>query len=218
MFGDPLTNPKKWPVFAFPEICSSKKNAIKAGPFGSALKKEFYVEKGYKIYGQEQVIKNDFEFGNYYISEEKYKELENYSISSGDLLISLVGTYGKVSIVPEQFEPGIINPRLMKITLNQHLVRPEYIKLLFESNSFKSLLGEISHGGTMGILNVGLIKQLILPVPPIEVQNNFVKFQLKTNELYISQINSLQHLESNFQALLQKAFKGELKVKDGVEV
>ena len=39
-----------------------EKNSLKTGPFGSSLKKEFYVQKGYKIYGQEQVIADDFEY------------------------------------------------------------------------------------------------------------------------------------------------------------
>ena len=66
-----------------------EKNAIKAGPFGSALKKEIYVENGYKVYGQEQVINGDETIGNYYIDERKYKELESCKVSPNDVLISL---------------------------------------------------------------------------------------------------------------------------------
>ena len=53
--------------------------------FGSSLKKEFYTKSGYKIYGQEQVIKDDFSYGNYYISEEKFNELKRCEIKSGDI-------------------------------------------------------------------------------------------------------------------------------------
>lgn len=216
MFGDLMTNPKGWEKLKFPDICAGEKNAIKAGPFGSALKKEFYVDKGYKIYGQEQVIKDDFSYGNYYIDEEKYKTLESCKIASGDILISLVGTFGKVSIVPDRFEPGIINPRLMKITLDQNKAHPIFIKYLIGSSDFKVLLEHMSHGGTMGILNVGLVKGLVIPVPPIEVQHKFVRFI--NQQLDVSCINesSLRNLESNFNALLQQAFKGELSIKDEI--
>ena len=84
------------------DVALNEKHSIKAGPFGSSLKKEFYVQEGYKIYGQEQVIKDDMSFGNYYISEKKYKELESCKVKAGDILISLVGTYGKISIIPEK--------------------------------------------------------------------------------------------------------------------
>ena len=111
MFGDPIQNPKGWDMPLIEEVVANEKNALKAGPFGSALKKEYYVTSGYKIYGQEQVISGDCTFGDYYIDEERYKSLENCAVQAGDVLISLVGTYGKLLIMPEVFEPGIINPR-----------------------------------------------------------------------------------------------------------
>lgn len=112
MFGDPATNPKGWPMAFLGDLAAKEKYAIKAGPFGSALKKEMYVPEGYKIYGQEQVIRDDLSFGDYFIDEAKYRALENCKIQAHDMLISLVGTFGKISIVPEVFHPGIINPRL----------------------------------------------------------------------------------------------------------
>jgi type I restriction enzyme S subunit len=87
MFGSPESNIKKIAVRTVEDVASKEKHAIKAGPFGSSLKKEFYVKSGYKIYGQEQVIKNDFNYGDYYINEEKYKSLESCKIKSGDTLI-----------------------------------------------------------------------------------------------------------------------------------
>jgi type I restriction enzyme M protein len=37
------------------------------GPFGAALKKDIFVEKGFKIYEQKHAINNDFSIGEYYI-------------------------------------------------------------------------------------------------------------------------------------------------------
>src|SRR4030042_2668938 len=133
MFGDPIRNSKGWKICEVKDVAANEKHSIKAGPFGSSLKKEYYVKKGYKIYGQEQVIRDDLTFGDYYISEEKYKTLESNKIKEGDILISLVGTFGKISVVPKKFEPGIINPRLMKITLNKKLVIPIFLKFLIVS-------------------------------------------------------------------------------------
>ena len=138
MFGDPINNPMKWIVSKIEDIAAQEKNALKAGPFGSALKKEFYVRSGYKIYGQEQVICGDASFGDYYIDEEKYKELKNCAVQAGDILISLVGTYGKTLIMPDNYEAGIINPRLMKITLNKNKVTPIYFKYYFESRNYST--------------------------------------------------------------------------------
>lgn len=65
MFGDPLASESKWPVRSLGELCGS--GGIKAGPFGSSLKKDCYTESGPRVYGQEQVIAGDFEVGDYHI-------------------------------------------------------------------------------------------------------------------------------------------------------
>lgn len=210
MFGHSGINPKNWPLMKADKICSKEKNAIKAGPFGSSLKKEFYVEKGYKIYGQEQVIKDDLSFGDYYIPEKIYKKLENCKIKEGDILISLVGSYGKISIVPTEFEPGIINPRLMKISLNQKIILPLFFKFLLNSEGIKKRIQQVSHGGTMAIINVKIIKELEFPIPPITLQTKFAQIVQQVETLKTHQAQSKQEIDNLFNTLMQKAFKGEL--------
>lgn len=176
LFGDPIQNPKGWDTSLIENLVANEKNALKAGPFGSALKKEYYVESGYKIYGQEQVISGDHTIGNYYIDKERYKILENCAVQAGDVLISLVGTYGKLLIIPDEFEPGIINPRLMKITFDKNKVNPLYFKFFFQSESLKRVLSENTHGGTMDILNLGIVRKISMPLPPLKLQNKFFSF------------------------------------------
>ena len=206
MFGDPINNPMKWIVSKIEDIAAQEKNALKAGPFGSALKKEFYVRSGYKIYGQEQVICGDASFGDYYIDEEKYKELKNCAVQAGDILISLVGTYGKTLIMPDNYEAGIINPRLMKITLNKNKVTPIYFKYYFESNALKASMDANTHGGTMGILNLGIIRQMKIQVPPLSLQNQFAAFVEHVDEQKQTVQQSLEKLELMKKALMQEYF------------
>ena len=206
MFGDPINNPMKWVVSKIEDIAAQEKNALKAGPFGSALKKEFYVRSGYKIYGQEQVICGDASFGGYYIDEEKYKELKNCAVQAGDILISLVGTYGKTLIMPDNYEAGIINPRLMKITLNKNKVTPIYFKYYFESNALKASMDANTHGGTMGILNLGIIRQMKIQVPPLSLQNQFAAFVERVDQQKQTVQQSLEKLELMKKALMQEYF------------
>ena len=210
MFGDPVKNEKGWEVVQVENVASNEKHSIKAGPFGSSLKKEFYVEKGYKIYGQEQVIKDDMSYGDYYIDEKKYKELESCRVKEGDILISLVGTYGKVSIIPDNFEEGIINPRLMKISPNKNIIRPDFLKFFLQSSYVEKQLKNHSRGGTMDIINVGIIRKLFIPLPSLEMQNQFAE-RVAVIEAQKQQAQlELAKSEELFQSLLQRAFKGEL--------
>jgi type I restriction enzyme S subunit len=209
MFGDPVKNEKGWKQDKIENISSNDKHSIKAGPFGSSLKKESYKKSGYKIYGQEQVIADDFTIGDYYIDEEKFQQLKSCAIKEDDLLISLVGTYGKISVVPKKFEMGIINPRLMKISLNRNIVNPYFLKYLLQTKQMYERISSFSRGGTMDIVNVGIISDVIVIIPPISIQDTFVAvLNLLKEQSGIIKIDRLS--EKLFQSLLQKAFKGEL--------
>ncbi|MEA2098768.1 MAG: restriction endonuclease subunit S [Campylobacterota bacterium] len=211
MFGDPIKNPMGWEVEKLVNLIEQYKGAMRTGPFGSSLKKEFYVKCGYKIYGQEQVIKNNFNYGNYYIDDERYETLKGYSIKEKDILISLVGTFGKIAIVPKVFEAGIINPRLMKISLDTTLYNPVFFKDLFYTEGFKAQLLNFSHGGTMGILNLTILKELKYIKPPIDLQNKFASIVEKTETIKTKETQKLEHLETLHKSLMDKAFKGEIK-------
>ena len=206
MFGDPVVNEKDWDMSLIEDVVAHEKNALKAGPFGSALKKEYYVKSGYKIYGQEQVISGDHTLGDYYIDEERYKSLENCAVQAGDVLISLVGTYGKLLVMPSTFEPGIINPRLMKITFDKNKVNPYYFKYFFQSDSLKKALADNTHGGTMDILNLGIVRKITMPIPPLKLQNQFVTFIEQVNKSKVKVQKALDETQKLFDSLMQQYF------------
>ena len=163
-----------WPMVTIEDLVANERNSLKAGPFGSSLKKDCYVKSGYKIYGQEQVIRGDINYGDYYISEEKFRELESCKVKAGDVLISLVGTYGKILIVPEKHEPGIINPRLLKVTLDKQKILPTYFVEAFRQGTVTEQVANLSYGGTMDILSLKVLKSLKLPLPPLATQQAIV--------------------------------------------
>lgn len=124
---------------------------IKPGPFGSSITKNMYRSRGYKIYGQEQVIRADHTLGDYYIDRGKYSELIDFSVQPRDILISLVGTVGKVLIIPEGHEQGIINPRLMRLRPNQNICDSEFLSHVLTSIFFTRKLTALAGGGTMPV-------------------------------------------------------------------
>ena len=210
--------PEGWVWSNFEELKKAEKNAIKAGPFGSSLKKESYVPHGYKIYGQEQVIRQNPSYGNYYIGEEKYVELRSCAVKPGDILISLVGTIGRVLILPEHSEAGIINPRLIKLSLEERLVDNKYIKAYIESSAVRDFFTLASHGETMEILNLGILRTLPIPVPYPTEQHCIVE-EIERRFSVAEEIEkmvdySLKQAERLRQSILKKTFEGKLVSQD----
>ncbi|HVC18330.1 MAG TPA: restriction endonuclease subunit S [Rhodanobacter sp.] len=204
--------PEGWVWCVFEQVSSADKHALKAGPFGSALKKDVYVPSGYKIYGQEQVIRGDHSFGDYFIEEAKFRELENCTVKPGDLLISLVGTAGKVLVLPENARPGIINPRLIKLSLNPSFIAPAYAAYMLQSAWAALFFKGQAHGGTMEILNLGIVKTLPVPLPPLREQHRIVA-EVDRRLSIVREVEAevdanLKRAQALRQAVLARAFAG----------
>ncbi|MEJ7810696.1 MAG: restriction endonuclease subunit S [Gemmatimonadaceae bacterium] len=164
--------PEDWAVRRLDTLGSRNRPAIKAGPFGSALTKDIYTPHGYKVYGQEQVIRGDHRYGDYYVSRSKFEELKSCAVAPGDVLLSLVGTAGRSLVVPAHAAEGIINPRLIRLSFDKDLVHPEFFQAYLETDQFQALLARVTQGGTMGVLNAGSLRPLQIPLPPITEQRS----------------------------------------------
>ena len=168
MFGDPIVNEKGWKTSTIDNVCSS----IIRGPFGSALKKEFFVEKDdstYKVYEQKNAIKKDAFIGTYYISKEMYKSLSRFEIFPNDIIMSCSGTIGELFVIPFDAERGIINQALLKFTLNKNI---EQNYFLFMMNLMKSKM-DIKGCGIQNIGSVRYIKATKFGLPPLTLQQEF---------------------------------------------
>lgn len=191
----------------------------KAGPFGSALTKDMYVSSGYRVYGQEQVIPADFSLGDYYIDEEKFLELQQYAVKPGDILISCVGTFGKIAIVPGNVEEGIINPRLLRLRVGS-AINSEYLSTVLRSAVVFEQFSMVSRGGTMDVINIGTLNAITLAVPPATEQIEILDFladqTTKLDGLSAAAEQAIVLLKERRSALIAAAVNGQIDVRDAV--
>lgn len=207
--------PEGWEVKRLKSLATS----IKAGPFGSSLTKDMYVSEGYRVYGQEQVIPGDFTIGDYFINPEKFAELQQYQVLSGDILISCVGTFGKIAIAPNGIKPGIINPRLLRVRCIE-AISAEYLATLLRSEVVFEQFSFLSRGGTMDIINIGILNEIFLLLPPLEEQSAIVTFlDTETTKIDILVAEAQQAiilLNERRSALISAAVTGKIDVRGTV--
>lgn len=187
-------------------ILRPEKGAMKIGPFGSALKKEFYTEVGVKVYAQENIFQEDFSIGNYYISDERYQTLKGCKLEAGDLVISMMGTIGACAIFPEDAEPGIMNSHLLRLQLKDDIY-PEYIhQLLRDSQLIRKQIDRLSVGSIMSGLSTSVVQKLVFPVPCIEEQKKIAEFLVHIDNLITLHQRKLKHVKDLKKSMLQKMF------------
>jgi len=177
MFGDPVENEKGWEEKTISEIIDKSKNSLKRGPFGGALKKEIFVSDGYLVYEQYHALNNDFTFGRYYISDEKYYQMKEFKVESGDILISCSGVnLGKLAIVPNGAKQGIINQALLKLKLDQNIMMNIVFVYIFSSNSFKKkYFGDYRGCAIPNFPPMSEFKKFRFITPSISDQQSFAK-------------------------------------------
>lgn len=204
------------------------KSGIKIGPFGSALKSDEISSYGpIKVYGQANLIRNDFEYGEKFIDMSKFNSLSVYEIEKEDILISMMGTIGKCSIFPPEAKRGIMDSHLTKLNLNKEKIHSEYFRYAFSgSDSTKTQLDLYSKGSIMSGLNSTIIKNILIPLPTLAEQQKIITFlDEKTSQIDSIIENTKQSIvefKKYKQALITEAVtKGlnpDVKIKDsGIE-
>ncbi|OBR63954.1 hypothetical protein A7K91_11200 [Paenibacillus oryzae] len=213
MFGDPVKNLHNYTVVKMDSIL----DFLTSGSRGWA---QYFTSSG-DLFITIKNVKN----GRLWLDDMTYvkapntKEAERTKVKYRDLLLSITADLGRTAVVDEYTadKGAHINQHLSILRLNQRC-NPYYMAHYLESAGGKIQFASLDQVGVKSGLNFNAIKSLNVILPPIEEQNRFEANLKKIQQEKEKQLKSLQHLESNFQALLQKAFKGELKVKDGVVV
>ena len=201
LFGDPATNPYGWQQLTVNDVCVS----VVRGPFGSALKKEFFVppsDTTYKVYEQKHAIQKSSTIGTYYVTAEKYNELRRFECHSGDILMSCSGTMGELYQLPAGCERGIINQALCKFTLNERILPIVFLAYMRETIGNLETKGS----GIQNIAAVSYVKAMPINLPPMRVQEQYATFVEQTDKSKVAVQKALDEAQLLFDSLMQKYF------------
>lgn len=153
------------------------------GPFGSALVKSDMVSTGIPVYEQQHAIYNHRDF-RYFITDEKAKKLQRFSVKENDLIISCSGTVGRVSIISKTDPYGVINQALLILRLNQKLILPKYMKYYLESyQGYRSITANTNKSAQVNIASREAIEKIMIPVPNINKQKEIIFKLDKFNDM-----------------------------------
>jgi len=212
MFGDPANNPKSWKKFRVEQVLSKDRTGIRTGPFGSSLKRHEYVSDGIPVWGINNVTPNEFVADcPLYITEEKYRELKNYKVCSGDILISRAGTVGRMCVANPKTSDSIIGTNLILVVLDLNLITPDYFTALFTyfSHRVGSLRTSVDENA-YSFLNPSNLRKISIPIPPVRLQETFTEIIRKFDHVRHQLRESTRQADHLFQTLLHRAFRGEL--------
>lgn len=144
-----------------------------------------------------------------YTNGEKNDGLYGYTdiarVYKEAVTISGRGTIGFACLRKIPFFPAV---RLIVAIPNNKIINATYLLYFINSKNYGG------RGASILQLTVPMIKNEKIPVPPIELQNEFSKFVEKTEKIKITIKQSLEKLDTLKKALMQKYFGGGNEITD----
>ncbi len=149
-------------------VCSSKR-----------VLQSDWKNEGIPFYRAREIVKlseNDFIDNELFISEEHYLELKkNYGVpQSGDLMVSSVGTIGKVYIVKPEDLFYYKDASVLCFENKNKLLVSQFAKILLESSFVQSQMRDNSKGTTVDTITISAATNYLCIVPPKNEQLRIV--------------------------------------------
>lgn len=199
MFGDPVTNPKGWQVQRIEELCEA-------------------------IFGGGTPSKSHAEYYDGDIPWVTSKDMKSILISDSiDHINDKAVLNSSAKYIPKQSLLMVIRSGILKhtlplgintrvVTINQDMkafIPNANINVWFMFYTFKmhekSLLNNV-RAVTADNIEFSIIRNLMVPVPSLELQNQFAEFVEQVEKQKVVMQQSLEKMEMNYKALMQKYF------------
>lgn len=201
LFGDPEKNTLGWKE----QPLSKHLNVIG----GYAFKSEKFSEEGIPVLRIGNINSGFFKPVNLVFWEDD-DELSRYKMHPGDLVMSLTGTvgkddYGNVCILGNDYTEYYLNQRNAKLELKDTMNK-YYLSMLLKFEPIKKKLTGISRGVRQANISNKDILNLSVPIPPIELQNQFATFVEQTDKSKLLIQKNLEEIQKLQDSLMSKYF------------
>lgn len=198
MFGDPVSNPKGWPVQNFEDISILITDGEHATPRRS--------ENGIYLLSARNVLNHTLQLDDVdFIDEDEYNRIARRVIpQEGDVLISCSGSIGRCCVVPANMRFQMV--RSAALIRFADAINPIYAEWLITSDDLQRQIAQSATQSSQANLFQGKIQKLHGYVPPKALQNEFALFVIQTDKSKLSVQQSIDQLETLKASLMQKYF------------
>ncbi|MCP2015928.1 type I restriction enzyme S subunit [Deinococcus sp. HSC-46F16] len=199
------------------DLIDPHRGGMRTGPFGSQLLHSEFVDdpSGIMVLGIDNAVKNRFRYtGERYITPEKYEGLRRYTVHPGDVLVTIMGTCGRVAIVPSNIPTAINTKHLCAMSLNEQCL-PEYLHatLIYNPSVLKQM-GASARGAIMDGLNMGIISALEFDLPEVSEQRKLQTVFAEIDSLTDAALHARQTEGVLLSSLQTRAFSGKLNLRE----
>ena len=204
MFGDPVGS-KKWPCITLAELCT--KLGSGATPRGG---KSAYKTEGIPLIRSMNVHNGRFVWKDLaYIDDDQAARLKSVMLMKGDVLLNITGaSVARSCILPDELVGGRVNQHVSIVRVDQTKMLPIVLNAVLISDSYQHFLlnGSRMAGATREAITKEDLKNMIVPLPPLELQQDFAAFVQQVDKLKFIAQQQIEKLQELYDSLAQEYF------------
>ncbi len=208
MFGDPVTNPKGW---------DDSKTLADVSSIGSGITKGRRTVEPVRTVPYLAVVNVQDKMLDLSVVktiEATEKEIDRYRLEKNDLVLTEGGDadkLGRGTLWNEEIPDCIHQNHIFRVRLETSDVTPVFLNWLVGGRRGKSyFLSRAKQTTGIATINMTQLKAFPMLIPPIELQDEFVRRILRIEVIRSNELNSLNELDALFASLQHRAFRGEL--------
>ena len=217
-----------WPKVQLQAIALHEKGAIVSGPFGSNISAKYFVEEGVPVIRGNNLTKGRTKFideGFAYLTEAKAAEFRNCIAVANDIVFTAAGSIGQVGMIPPDSRYGeyVISNKQLRVRLDRSKADPNFVYAWLSSPLMVRYLENMNNGGAVPLLNLGIVRRVPVPLPPLETQNRIADILSAYDDLIENNRRRIALLEEAARLLYREWFvrlrfpgHEHTKIADGV--
>ncbi|MNP99716.1 Type-1 restriction enzyme EcoKI specificity protein [compost metagenome] len=218
-FGNPMIRPNQWKLDAIDKCLINLSSGTSYG--GENHKRLDDDELG--VLKISAVTKGFFNADEFKAVKKNVIKSQIVHPAKGNLLFSRANTLelvGATCIVDADYNDLFLPDKIWKVETDESIIKKIYLYYVLQNKDVRKTFLSIATGSSGSMLNISMdkFKKIIIPYPPIELQEQFEKIHLKYTILKSTLNKSYQYISDLFGSISQLAFKGELDFNTAVDL
>jgi type I restriction enzyme, S subunit len=205
-FGQPLSNPKRWPIRTLEEVIAPDTSVsygiVQCGP---------HVPDGVPFIRTSDITVEQLPaletLGR--TSLEIASRFRRSAVRPGDLVFANRASIGAVIAVPDYLDGANLTQGTTRIAPGPD-VGTDYLLWLFRSHQMQKWLDQAAKGITFREITMAKLREAPIPVPPKALQADFAKQVFRASAGEATLKRAADEADDLFNSLVHRAFKGEL--------
>jgi type I restriction enzyme M protein len=187
-----------WPKVKLGEVCD-----VRDGTHDSPKQ----VQAGYPLITSKNIKNGQLNFSDVsFISENDFHKVSKRSyVDIGDIIMPMIGTIGGCCLIESKEKDfAIKNVALFKKT---EKMLSKFLFILLSSDFVESIFKKLSAGATQKFISLSILRNLQIPLPPLEIQHQIVE-KIETEHTLVESAKKLiQIYEQKTKATLEKLWE-----------